>query len=209
MLVESTLLAKVSLLLCCCMLIGAFGTYLGRNVRSFGMFILLAVLFIGGTIGVYFAAGVSPGVGVAVLFLWTLVSGLFMGPAIGGYAERLGWQTVCLAYAGSAGVMAGTGAIAMFSGIDFSGMGSYLLIGLFGLIIVGVIGIFWRMSRTINIIYSLFGMAIFAGYFLYDFHRLKVSQNTWEDAVRLTMSIYLDFINFLLYLLQFLEAFSS
>ena len=111
MLAETTLLTKVALLLACCMMIGAGGTYFGRNVRSLGAFIGLAILFIAGTIGVYFAAAVSPAVGVGVLFLWTFISGLFIGPAVQSYAERLGWQTVCLAYAGTSGVMAVTGGI--------------------------------------------------------------------------------------------------
>ena len=74
MLAETTLLTKVALLLACCMMIGAGGTYFGRNVRSLGAFIGLAILFIAGTIGVYFAAAVSPAVGVGVLFLWTFIS---------------------------------------------------------------------------------------------------------------------------------------
>ena len=64
MLAETTLLTKVAMLLACCMLVGAGGTFLGRNVRSLGAFIGLAILFIAGTIAVYFAAAVSPGVGI-------------------------------------------------------------------------------------------------------------------------------------------------
>lgn len=209
MFAETTLLTKVAMLLACCMLVGAGGTFLGRNVRSLGAFIGLAILFIAGTIAVYFAAAVSPGVGVAVLMVWTFISGLFIGPAVQAYADRLGWQTVCLAYAGTAGVMAITGGVGMFSGVDFSGMGTYLMFGLFGLIIAGVVGIFVRMSRTVNIVYSLIGMVVFAGYFIFDFFRLSQSVNTWESAVRLTMTIYLDFMNFFLYLLQFLAAVSD
>lgn len=141
--------------------------------------------------------------------VWTFISGLFIGPAVQAYADRLGWQTVCLAYAGTAGVMAITGGVGMFSGVDFSGMGTYLMFGLFGLIIAGVVGIFVRMSRTVNIVYSLIGMVVFAGYFIFDFFRLSQSVNTWESAVRLTMTIYLDFMNFFLYLLQFLAAVSD
>lgn len=206
---EMTLLSKVALLLSGSMLIGAFGTYLGRSIQSLGAFIALAVLFIGGVIGVFFMASASPPVGITALFAWVFVSGLFIGPAIQNYAERLGWQTVFLAYAGTGGVMAVTGMIGMFSGVDFSGLGPILMFGLFGLIIAGIVGIFWRMSKTVNIVYSLLGMVIFAGYFLFDFFRLTKSENTWESAIRLTMAIYLDFINFLLYLLQFLAAASD
>ncbi|MGD9681920.1 MAG: Bax inhibitor-1 family protein [Candidatus Obscuribacterales bacterium] len=206
---ELTLLSKVALLLSGSLLIGAVGTYLGRAIQSIGAFILLAVLFIGGAIGVMFLASAPPVVGITSLFVWVFISGLFIGPSIEMYANKLGWQTVFLAYAGTGGVMAVTGAIGMFSGVDFSGLGSILMFGLFGLIIAGIIGIFWRMSRTVNIVYSLFGMVIFAGYFLFDFFRLTRSENTWEAAIRLTMELYLDFINFLLYLLQFLAAASD
>lgn len=206
---ELTLLSKVALLLSGSLLIGAAGTYLGRAIQSIGAFILLAVLFIGGAIGVMFLASAPPAVGITSLFVWVFISGLFIGPSIEMYAKKLGWQTVFLAYAGTGGVMALTGAVGMFSGVDFSGLGPILMFGLFGLIIAGIVGIFWRMSRTVNIVYSLIGMVIFAGYFLFDFFRLTKSENTWESAIRLTMAIYLDFINFLLYLLQFLAAASD
>ncbi|MBK9141494.1 MAG: Bax inhibitor-1/YccA family protein [Candidatus Melainabacteria bacterium] len=206
---ELTLLSKVALLLSGSLLIGAAGTYLGRAIQSIGAFILLAVLFIGGAIGVMFLASAPPAVGITSLFVWVFISGLFIGPSIEMYAKKLGWQTVFLAYAGTGGVMALTGAVGMFSGVDFSGLGPILMFGLFGLIIAGIVGIFWRMSRTVNIVYSLIGMVIFAGYFLLDFFRLTKSENTWESAIRLTMAIYLDFINFLLYLLQFLAAASD
>lgn len=122
------------------------------------------------------------------------------------YAEKLGWQTVFGAYLGTAGVMAVCGAVAMLSGINFGALGGILFFALLGLIVVGIIGIFIRMSRQFNMVYSIFGMIIFAGYFLYDFFRLAHSENTWAKAVELTVSIYLDFLNFFLYLLQFLAA---
>lgn len=51
------------------------------------------------------------------------------------------------------------------------------------------------MSRTPNIIYHLLGMVISSGYFIFDFFRLGHTENTWEKAIQLKMSIYLDFLN--------------
>ncbi len=198
------LFGKVALLLMCCMLVGGVGTYVGRGIRTLGAFIGLSILFIGGAIGVFLAASAHPAIGISLLMAWTFVSGLLLGPAIAMYVERLGWQTVCLAYVGTGGVMAVCGAIGALSGINFSFLGGILFLALFGLVIFGVIGIFVRMSRQVNIVHSLIGMVVFAGYFIFDFWRLSVSENSWEAAIRLTMSLYLDFINFLLYLLQFL-----
>lgn len=203
---ETTLLSKVAMLLTGSMLLGSLGCYFGRNLQSMAAFITLMVLFIGGSIAVFFLAGVSPAVGISALFLWTFIAGLFIGPAIQGYSESLGWQTVFLAFAGTGGVMAVTGAIGMFSGIDFSGFAPYLMVALLVLIGVGIVACFVAMSRDVNIIWGLGGMIVFAGFFLVDFHRVAKAENTWEEAIRITMSLYLDFLNFLLYLLKFLEA---
>jgi FtsH-binding integral membrane protein len=203
---ETTLLTKVAMLLAGCMAVGGFGAYLGRNIRSLGAFIVLALLFIFGTIGVIFGAHVNPVLGVGLLAGWTFVSGLVIGPAIQMYSERLGWQTVAGAYVGTGGVMTACGLVGMFSGVDFSFLGNILFFGLLGLVVVGFITIFWRLSRTGSIIESLFGMAIFSGYFIFDFFRVTKSTNTWENAVALAMQLYLDFMNFFLYLLQLLDT---
>jgi len=199
-----TLISKVALLLTFTMLFGAIGTWLGRNIRSGWTMLGLGLAFIIGTIVVLLSAQASAGAGITLLFVWALVSGLFIGPVINRYVEVLGWHTVFGAFLGTSGVMALGGMIGLFSGHDFSSWGSYLGIGLFGLIIVGIVGIFVRMSKTVNIVHSLFGMVIFAGYFIYDFFTLGRTENTWAKAVELTMKLYLDFLNFFLYLLQLL-----
>lgn len=203
---EMTLLSKVALLLTGSMMLGSLGCFVGRHIRSIGAFIVLLILFLGGAFGVMYAASVSPAVGITSMFAWTFVSGLFIGPAVQAYSEKLGWQTVFLAFAGTSGVMAVTGAIGMFSGVDFSGLSSFLMIGLFILIGVGIVSFFVRMSKQVNIIWALGGMVIFAGFFLVDFFRITKGENTWEEAIHITMNLYLDFLNFFLYLLKFLEA---
>ncbi|MBX9688347.1 MAG: Bax inhibitor-1 family protein, partial [Candidatus Obscuribacterales bacterium] len=120
--------------------------------------------------------------------------------------ERLGWRTVAGAFLGTGGVMAVCGAVGALSGIDFSFLGGILFFGLLGLIVVGFVTIFWRLSRLGSMIEAGFGMLIFSGYFIFDFFRLAKSVNTWEAAIQLSMNLYLDYINFLLYVLQFLDA---
>lgn len=203
-----TLFAKVSLLLTLTMLLGAFGAFCGRNVRSLPAWFGLALLFVFGTIAVVLVAKTNPMLGIGLLGGWAYVSGLVMGPALEHYRQSLGWKTVAGAFAGTAGVMSVCGAIGLFSGADFSSWGTYLGFMLFGLIILGVINIFVRFSKTTNILYSLAGMVVFAGYFIYDFFRLGRSENSWEAAVELTVSLYLDFLNFFFDLLRLLEAFN-
>ena len=104
-----------------------------------------------------------------------------------------------------------TGLIATYSGLDFAWLGKFLFIGLIGLIIVGIIGLFVKIKGTLGKIYASFGVLIFTGYLLYDFNNLaKLKQvaeaNNWETALDFAISIYLDIVNLFLYLIQLLSS---
>jgi len=204
--VGSNLFSKVSMLLTGSMMVGALGAYLGQGIQSLGAMILLIVLFLGGGIAIKFIKDKAPTISIPLLLGWVFISGLFIGPAIHAYVAYLGWQTVFFAYLGTAGVMAVCGCIGVFSGFDFTNLGRYLMFALFGLIIFGIVSLFVHMSAGVTIVYSLIGMAVFAGFFIFDFFRLSKGANTWGNAIDITQDIYLDFINFLLYLLQLLAA---
>lgn len=166
----------------------------------------MAVLFFLGAFFVPLALAASTAAGVAALTGWTFISGLFLGPCIHTYVHILGWQTVFLTYLGTGGVMAACGAIASFSGINFGKLGNFLTIALLALIAVGI---FVPFSAGVNIVYSLIGMAVFTLFFLFDFFRLSEEEDTWEAAVLLTMKLYLDYINFLLYALRLIATLSG
>jgi modulator of FtsH protease len=203
---ELSIYAKVAFLLTVSMSMGGVGCYIGRKLESVFGFIVLFVLMLVGCFAVPAIAQSSAVAGVFALAVWTLISGLFIGPAIHAYSEDIGWKTVALAFFGTGGVMAVCGLIGTFSGIDFSGLGAFLGIGLFLLIIVGIVRLFMKWGREANLLYSAVGMFIFAGYFVYDFFALGHTENTWARATELTMKIYLDYINFLLHLLAFIAA---
>ncbi|MBY0359555.1 MAG: Bax inhibitor-1 family protein [Candidatus Obscuribacterales bacterium] len=207
----STLFAKVSLLLTGSMLASGAGTFIGMSMSGIGFFIFSLIAFFGLAIAVAVAAKTAPPtVAVGLLGAFSFAAGLFIGPAISMYVAQLGAQTVGLAYLGTGGIMAVCGVIATLSGINFGKMERYLMLGLFGLIIVGLIGLFTGMSFGVNVLYSLAGMAIFTGYFLVDFYRLaNSSDNSWGEAVSITTQIFMDFLNVLLYLLRFLALFAG
>jgi FtsH-binding integral membrane protein len=201
---KSGLFSKVSLLLTASLAISALGTYMGRGITSGIGFIVLLVLFFAGAWVVPKNAKKSPTAGVVALTVWTFISGLFLGPAIHQYVHTLGWQTVFLTYLGSGGIMAACGAIGALSGFNFSRIGRLLFFALLGLIAVGLFGIFVPMSASVNIAYCLIGIVVFALFFMVDFYRLAHEENTWEAAISLTMNIYLDYINILLFILRLL-----
>jgi len=199
---STPLIAKVMSLLCPTLVAAASGAYLGRNLVGWGWRIgLLAGTIVGMIIVMLFSGSL---IAVPLLFGWGIVAGMMLGPFVSMAMAEAGPQIVFQALTGTTAVMMLTGLIVFATGINFSFLMPFLFIGLMGLIVVGLIRIFFRFSRTANLAYSIIGMVIFAGYFLYDFFRANRSANTWQNAISLTISLYLDFANFFIYLLQVL-----
>ena len=93
---------------------------------------------------------------------------------------------------------------------DLSPIGSFLIMGLFGLIIAIVVQI-WLQSPGLDFAISAIGVLIFAGLTAWDTQRIKEMYSVMDDgtiagrkAVMGALSLYLDFINLFLFLLRFL-----
>lgn len=93
---------------------------------------------------------------------------------------------------------------------DLSGMGSFLYMGLFGLIIATLVNLFLK-SSGLDWALSIIGVGIFSGLTAFDAQRIRVIYNSTDNDETITkkalsgaLSLYLDFINLFLYLLRFL-----
>jgi len=93
---------------------------------------------------------------------------------------------------------------------DLSPIGSFLTMGLIGLIIAMVVNMFLK-SSGLDFIISAAGVLIFAGLTAWDTQRIKEMYDPMEDgtvvgrkAVMGALTLYLDFINLFLFLLRFL-----
>ncbi|HEV2532690.1 Bax inhibitor-1/YccA family protein [Phenylobacterium sp.] len=92
---------------------------------------------------------------------------------------------------------------------DLTGFGSFLIMGLWGLIIASLVGMFWHPAGF-SLIISVLGVLIFAGLTAYNTQQLKMTYyqlggNEAGMSVATSygaLSLYLDFIN----LFQFLLA---
>lgn len=91
---------------------------------------------------------------------------------------------------------------------NLTGMGSFLIMGLFGLIIASVVNMFMQ-SSMMEFIISVVGVLIFAGLTAYDTQRIKLmylesdhSETASKKAIMGALSLYLDFINMFLFLLR-------
>ncbi|MBL4600494.1 MAG: Bax inhibitor-1/YccA family protein [Rhizobiaceae bacterium] len=94
---------------------------------------------------------------------------------------------------------------------SLSGMGSFLMMGLFGLIIASVVNIFMQ-SSVMQFAISAIGVLVFAGLTAYDTQKIKnmydyVSHDETmigRTAIMGALRLYLDFINLFMFLLSFL-----
>ena len=93
-----------------------------------------------------------------------------------------------------------------FAKIDFTKLGSILLMGLLGIIIVSIINIFIG-SETLNLGLIIIGIIIFMCYIAYDIQKVKYLVNELDEdkaAIICAFELYLDFINLFIKLLRLL-----
>jgi FtsH-binding integral membrane protein len=93
---------------------------------------------------------------------------------------------------------------------DLSPVGSFLTMGLFGLILAMLVNMFLK-STGLEFAISVIGVLIFAGLTAYDTQRIKEMYSANDDgtiagrkAVMGALQLYLDFINLFLFLLRFM-----
>lgn len=91
-----------------------------------------------------------------------------------------------------------------FTKMDLSKIGTFLLMGLFGIIICYIINYFLG-STQFDLIITIIGIVIFLGYTAYDIQKVKMLMNTFpEDNLSIygALELYLDFINLFLDLIK-------
>jgi FtsH-binding integral membrane protein len=96
---------------------------------------------------------------------------------------------------------------------DLSGFGTFLVMGLIGLIVAMVVNMFLA-STALAFAISVIGVLIFAGLTAYDTQKIKTmylqhaqaGDQEWlgKAAIMGALNLYLDFINMFMFLLQFL-----
>ena len=94
---------------------------------------------------------------------------------------------------------------------DLTGMGSFLLMGLFGIILAGLVNMFTQ-SPMFQFAISAVGVLVFAGLTAWDTQRLKTEylygamdgETAERSAIIGALSLYLNFINLFTLLLQLL-----
>jgi len=185
-------------------------------LTSFGQAIyggpLTIVLFLG-TLGIVFFLSfrinkLQAGTALALFMLYAGLLGLMLSSVFLAYTGVSITRTFFIS-------AASFGALSLYGYTtqrDLSPIGSFLVMGLFGLILAMVVNIFLK-STGLDFAISAIGVLIFAGLTAWDTQRIKEMYSVQDDgtvagrkAVMGALSLYLDFINLFLFLLRFLGA---
>jgi FtsH-binding integral membrane protein len=161
------------------------------------IFAPLAAIF-----GVSYVLGNNPSKGVAQLCLHSFAA--LMGLSFAMIFAVFNMGSIVSAFMGAAilfGVMSGYG---YFTKKDLSAMGQMMFVGLIAIIIASIVNIFIG-STVLQMVISALAIIIFLGLTAYDTQQIReaVSIDT-SPAVEVTgaLTLYMDFINLFLNLLQ-------
>ncbi len=180
------------------------GLLVGNRLVFFGLFLaqLAAVLALSSLV-----ERLSPAAAGAIFVAYSVLTGAT-------------FAVILLAYTGSSiattfGVTAGMfGALALYGSTtsrSLAGAGQFFFMGLIGLVLASVVGLFWQNS-ALQFLISVVGVIVFTGLTAWDAQRLKQMAGTLPEermgayAIVGALSLYLNFINLFLYLLRFLGS---
>jgi FtsH-binding integral membrane protein len=171
---------------------------------------LMIVLFFG-TLGIVFfmsfrISKLQVGTAVTLFMVYAGLLGLMLSSVLLTYTQASIARTFFIS-------AASFGALSLYGYTtqrDLSPIGSFLIMGLFGLILAMIVNIFLG-SHGLDFAISVIGVLIFAGLTAWDTQKIKEMYSVNDDgtiagrkAVMGALTLYLDFINLFLFLLRFM-----
>jgi FtsH-binding integral membrane protein len=199
----SGLIGKVMGLLAFSFIFAAIGAFVGTQIlTSIGSYWIVAIAGFVVLIALNFLIQ-KPGINLILLYLFTFLEGMSLGPLISAYTQA-GLTSIL----GEAFIITAltSFALAVYSWTtkrDFTRLGDYLFFGVILLLVASIVGIFFQSTLFVLVI-SVIGIAIFSGYVLFYVQRAKYMADTLPNAIGLTVSLFITMLNLFLYILELL-----
>ena len=144
---------------------------------------------------------VSAGTAAAMFLGYAALNGLTFSVLFLAYTQESIAQTFFV----TAGSFAGLSLAGYTTKRDLSGMRGFLMIGVIGIVLASLVNMFFN-NPAIYWITTYAGVLVFAGLTAYDTQKLKrmyaVSGDAGNLALRGALTLYLDFINLMIFLLR-------
>ncbi len=150
---------------------------------------------------------ISSGTALTLFAVYSVLNGILCSSVLLVYTS----ESVYQAFFATAGMFGAMSLYGLYTKRDLTSWGSFLTMGLFGIIIASVINLFIGSSRG-EFVISIFGIIIFLGLTAWDTWKIKNyadvidyndSASIGKVAVIGALALYLDFVNIFLYLLRF------
>ncbi|HET6971039.1 MAG TPA: Bax inhibitor-1/YccA family protein [Phenylobacterium sp.] len=143
------------------------------------------------------------------ILYWAVVS--LIGAGLGVWLLAYTQTSVALTFLVTASAFGVLSLVGYTTKKDLTGFGSFLIMGVWGLVLASLIGMFWH-PPGFSMIISALGVLIFAGLIAYDTQRLKMTyydlagdQTSMAVATNYgALGLYINFINLFQFLLSFL-----
>jgi FtsH-binding integral membrane protein len=145
----------------------------------------------------------TPNAATILFVAYAALNGVTLSVLTLAYSERAIATTFAVT-AGMFGVMAVFGATTKRS---LAGVGQFLYMGLIGLVLASLLGLFWH-NDALEFLISVVGVIVFTGLTAWDAQRLRLlaagpQAASGSYAIMGALSLYLNFINLFLILLRF------
>ncbi len=182
---------------------------LAQTIASSGLFLILII----GELGLvfYLSARINKmqaGTASSMFLLYSVLNGLTLSVIFLAYTGT----SIAATFFITAGMFGAMAVYGLITKRDLSGFGSFLFMGLIGIIIASIVNIFLKSSSLYWVI-SMIGVLVFTGLTAYDVQKIKKMGEDGimeqgeaaitKGSIMGALALYLDFINLFLMLLRF------
>jgi hypothetical protein len=200
---QQSLLAKVYLWMFVGLLITAFTAFKVSHsdaamhaTKNALLFIVIFKLVLVTVIS-WFIEKMHPVVAGILFLVYSVSTGFFLSFVLLAYTEA----SVASAFITTAGVFGLMSLYGVTTKRDLTSLGSFLFMGLIGLILASVVNIFIG-SGPMDFVISIVGLLIFMGLTAFDTQKILNDRRYSKYPVLGALTLYLDFINMFLYILK-------
>ena len=151
------------------------------------------------------AARLAPSTATALFVTYAALNGVTLSFVLLAYTG----ESVASTFMVTAGMFGAMALVGSTTKRSLAGFGQFLYMGVFGLLLASLVGIFWH-NDALQFVISAVGVLVFTGLAAWDAQRLKQmalavpAGQAGAVAIVGALALYLDFINLFLFLLRFL-----
>jgi len=150
------------------------------------------------------AATLAPGTAAVLFAGYSALTGVTLAVVLLAYTG----ESVATTFVVTASMFAALAAFGTMTSRDLAGVGQFFFMGLVGLVLASLLGMFWH-NDALQFLISVVGVLVFTGLTAWDAQRLRrmalavPAGQAGSMAIAGALSLYLNFINLFLFMLRF------